>query len=405
MHLRLRALRPGMTGTSAQRPARIVPPSAPRTAPGSRAMPGTADSDTLTSTFSEIATVISELTGAPLHRPDPCRARELVQGRRVLITGAGGSIGSELAAQLGALDTASLVLVDHSESALHDLELRLYGRALMTSATTVLADVRDREGIEAVFTRHRPDIVLHTAALKHVPLLQRYPREAWRTNVHGTANVLRAANRCGTARVVNISTDKAACAASVLGRSKQIGEALTAHYGTRTALTAVSVRFGNVLGSRGSVLHTFVRQARAGGPLTITDPEATRYLMTIPQACALVLDAAASDGSGRTLVLDMGAPVRILDIAEVLLDHLGVDCPIIYTGLRPGEKQHEQLCSPAEDAAGERHGRFLDLPVRPFDPDLLPGPDTWDDTARALLVPEEDLPATASADDIQEALR
>src|SRR5699024_2727056 len=189
------------------------------------------------------------------------------------------------------LDPGRLLMLDRDESALHELQLTLDGSALLDTPETILADIRDPEAIDAVFETHRPQIVFHAAALKHLPLLQRYPREAWMTNVHGTSHLLQAALRHGTGRFVNVSTDKAAGPVSVLGRSKRIAEALTAHAAETSGLAFVSVRFGNVLGSRGSVVPTFVEQVRRGGPLTITHPEVTRFVMTIPEACALLLSA------------------------------------------------------------------------------------------------------------------
>src|SRR5699024_1036397 len=201
----------------------------------------------------------------------------------------------------------------------------------------------DRPTRDSVFAQARPDIVLHAAALKHLPMLQRFPLEGWKTNVHGTLNVLGAAHRAGVTAVVKISTDKAAAPTSQLGRSKRLGERLVAEYARRVPGTYLSVRFGNVLGSRGSVLDSFRAQLRAGGPLTVTDPDVTRYFMTIPAACQLVLQAAVIGENGHVMVLDMGEPVRIVDLAKNLIALADADSEIVFTGLRPGEKLDEEL--------------------------------------------------------------
>lgn len=327
------------------------------------------------------------LSGHAPQAPDLGAAGELVAGRRVLVTGAGGSIGAELVRQLRGLRPARLVLLDRDESALHELLMSLDGAALLDTPETVLADIRDPRSLDAAFAEHRPEMVFHAAALKHLPLLQRFPREAWMTNVHGTRHVLDAACRHGTRRFVNISTDKAASPSSVLGRSKRVAEALTAHVAEHTGLPFVSVRFGNVLGSRGSVVPAFVEQVRRGGPLTITHPEVSRFVMTIPQACALVLSATTVGGPGETLVLDMGEPVRIVDLAGAITELSGVECPIIYTGLRPGEKLHEELFSEHEQLDRTEQDGISRIRCTPIDPAALPGIDAWSPHVREMMVP------------------
>ncbi|MGH9121349.1 MAG: SDR family NAD(P)-dependent oxidoreductase, partial [Acidimicrobiales bacterium] len=212
-------------------------------------------------------------------------------GSRVLVTGAGGSIGSELCRQVHAFGPATLVMLDRDESALHQVQLSIEGSALLDTRALVVCDIRDRAALDAVFDEHRPHVVFHAAALKHLPLLEMWPQEAVKTNVYGTANVLDVARRYGARRFVNISTDKAAFPTSVLGYSKRLAEGLTADAGRDADGTFLSVRFGNVLGSRGSAISAFRVQVDAGGPITVTDPDVTRYFMTVEEAVRLVVQA------------------------------------------------------------------------------------------------------------------
>jgi FlaA1/EpsC-like NDP-sugar epimerase len=282
-------------------------------------------------------------------------------GARVLVTGAGGSIGSELCHQIRRHGPAQLVMLDRDESALHALQLALHGRALLDSADVVLADIRDAPRIAAVFAEHQPQVVFHAAALKHQPLLERYPDEAAKTNIGGTVNVLRAAAAVNVDRLVNISTDKAADPTCVLGATKRAAERLTAGYGPW-----VSVRFGNVLGSRGSVLDAFAAQIAAGGPLTVTHPDMARYFMTVQEAVQLVIHAAAIGQPGEVLVLDMGRPVRIVDIARRMAAAAGQpDLTIEYTGLRPGEKLAETLLGAGECDRRPAHPLISHVTVPP----------------------------------------
>lgn len=264
-------------------------------------------------------------------------------GRRVLVTGAGGSIGSELCRQIHQFGPAELMMLDRDESALHAVQLSIHGRALLDGGEVILCDIRDERAVQTIFDQRRPEVVFHAAALKHLPMLEQYPAEAVKTNIIGTRIVLDAACRSGVTTFVNISTDKAANPCSVLGYSKRIAEAITAGRAVRTQRDFVSVRFGNVLGSRGSVLTSFARQIAEGGPVTVTDPDVTRYFMTIEEACQLVVQAAAIGRPGEALVLDMGAPIRILDVAHQLMEQAGSRVPVEFTGLRIGEKMHEDL--------------------------------------------------------------
>lgn len=295
-----------------------------------------------------------------------------LNGKRVLITGAGGSIGAELARQVHRFGPASLTLLDRDESALHAVQLAIYGHGLLDSPETALADIRDKESLRAIFKEARPEIVFHAAALKHLPMLERFPAEGWKTNVLGTLNLLQLSAELGVERFVNISTDKAADATSVLGSTKRLAEQLTAWQAQVTGLPYMSVRFGNVLGSRGSMLHTFNAQIAAGGPLTVTHPDVTRYFMTIPEACELVVQAGAMGDGGVVMVLEMGEPVRILDVAERMISLSGAEgIQIVFSGLRTGEKLHEVLFSEEERAVSTEHPMIRAVSVPPIDPTEL----------------------------------
>lgn len=275
---------------------------------------------------------------------DLAGASELLAGKRVVVTGAGGSIGSEMVRQL--LEAhARVIALDHDETLLHDAMLT-WPEAEAVDA--VLCDVRDGDELTTTLEAHQPELVFHAAALKHVPILERYPAQAVKTNVLGTANVLRAARHCGVSRFVMISTDKAVNPESVLGATKRIAEMLVQTAAATDPNTVyAAVRFGNVLGSRGSVVPTFMSQIRRGGPVTITDPEMTRYFMTVGEAIGLVLQAAALAENGEVFVLDMGEPARIEELARRMIRLAGLvpgrDIEMVFTGPRPGEKKTEIL--------------------------------------------------------------
>jgi FlaA1/EpsC-like NDP-sugar epimerase len=298
---------------------------------------------------------------------------DYLAGKRVLVTGAGGSIGSELCRQLRRFNPAELIMLDRDESALHEVQLSIEGRAMLDSANLVVCDIRDRPTLDRLFGARRPEVVFHAAALKHLPLLERHPGEALQTNVWGTLNLLEAAEANGVERFVNISTDKAADPTSVLGYSKRVTERLTAYTAAQASGDYLSVRFGNVLGSRGSVLTTFRAQIAAGGPVTVTHPDVTRYFMTVEEAVQLVVQAGAIGRSGEVLVLDMGHPVRIADVARQLVDQAERRVDIVYTGLRTGEKLHEALLGRGEVDSRPAHQLISQLPVEPMDPSLVRG--------------------------------
>ena len=304
--------------------------------------------------------------------------------RRVLVTGAGGSIGSELCRQLVRFNPSEIIMLDRDESALHEVQLSINGRALLDTPQTVLADLRDEQAINEVFDSRKPQVVFHAAALKHLPLLERYPHEAYQTNVLGTATVLNAAQRTGVEVFVNISTDKAANPISVLGFSKKIAERLTADLASRTKQGKyVSVRFGNVLGSRGSVLMSFRDQIAKGGPVTVTHRGVTRYFMTISEAVQLVVQAGAIGRTGEVLVLDMGKPVNIYEVAEQLVRNSGQPIKIEVVGLRVGEKVHEELFADGETDERPRHPLISHVAAKPINQSILT---KNPENSRALMV-------------------
>ncbi len=334
---------------------------------------------------------MADLLGRHQVQTDLSEVAGYLAGKRVLVTGAGGSIGSELCRQIHRLGPARLGMLDRDESALHALQLSIDGKGLLSTRDLILADIRDPGRLGCVFEEFRPEVVFHAAALKHLPMLQMYPEEGCKTNVIGTWNVLSAAGAVGVGVFVNISTDKAADPTSVLGSTKRSAEHLTAQAALDYSGRYVSVRFGNVLGSRGSVLTAFAEQVRRGGPVTVTDRDVTRYFMTISEAVQLVLQAGALGGTGEVMVLDMGVPVRIVDVAEQLIAMSGRRIAIEYTGLRPGEKLHEVLASASEALRPTAHRLISHVPVAPMTLDQVA--DLLDMYCQALDVRE--LPAVA----------
>lgn len=294
-----------------------------------------------------------------------------LRGNTVLVTGAGGSIGSELCKQISRFDPAKLIMLDRDETGLQLAQIGVSGHGLLDTKDIVLADIREQEVLLNIFKEIKPDVVFHAAALKHLPVLEQFPDEAWKTNVLGTHNVLEAANSVGVKTFINISTDKAADPTSILGKSKKLAEGLTSWYAETTGAKYLSVRFGNVLGSRGSLLPTFSSLIESGGPLTVTHPDVTRFFMTIPEACQLVLQAGAIGRPQDVLILDMGEPVKIMDIANRMIEISGKKIEIVYTGLRPGEKLHEDLYGSKEDSEVLTHELISHAKVSPLDPGEL----------------------------------
>ena len=277
--------------------------------------------------------------------------RGALWGKRVLVTGAGGSIGSELCRQLAKLNPEALILLERNENNLFDIEQEM--RVILGErAIPCLADVRDEEQIDLAMLEHRPQVVFHAAAYKHVPMMERYPAAAIDNNVRGTRVVVEASHRHHVERFLLVSTDKAVNPTSLMGASKRVAELVLHQQGRRTTMRCCAVRFGNVLGSRGSVLHTFRRQIERGGPVTVTHADVTRFFMTIPEASRLLLQAVAIGTGGETFLLDMGESVRILDMARQMIRLAGLtedEVPIEIVGLRPGEKMHEELLRSCEN--------------------------------------------------------
>ncbi len=313
---------------------------------------------------------------------------EQIAGKVILVTGAGGSIGSELCRQILPFGPGKLYLLDRDESGLQATQLSLSGSGLLDTDDIVLADIRDLGTLRTVFQRAAPEMVFHAAALKHLPLLESHPLEAWKSNVLGTHNVLTAAAEAGVGTFVNISTDKAADPTCVLGYSKRAAERLTAAFAQNQTGRYVSVRFGNVLGSRGSVVHAFTAQIDRGGPVTVTHPEVERYFMLIPEACQLVLEAASIGGNGEVLVLDMGEQVKILEVAQTLIKMSGrTDIDITYSGLRPGEKLGEDLFSMDEQRRDTAHELVARVDVPALDVEaVMDASFANDDEARAWML-------------------
>jgi FlaA1/EpsC-like NDP-sugar epimerase len=329
---------------------------------------------------------------------DTTLASRLVLGRRVLVTGAGGSIGSELSRQIATLSPAALVLLDRYENGLHALHLELTERKGHCPTTAVIGDVCDADRMSAVMNAHRPEIVFHAAAHKHVPLMEANPCEAVKNNVRGTRVLGDAAVACGVERFILISTDKAVNPSSVMGASKRVAELIVSNEGQRGAGIFAVVRFGNVLASNGSVVPRFLEQIQAGGPVTVTHPEVRRYFMLIPEAVHLMLQAAALAKGGDIFVLEMGEQVHVLDLARNLIRLSGripdEEISIVFTGLRPGEKLCEELVAEDESIEAPSSGGVRRVVARA-------APD-WSALQRAVielerLAAEDDGPAVFKA--------
>ncbi|MFL0206604.1 nucleoside-diphosphate sugar epimerase/dehydratase [Aquirufa sp. 2-AUSEE-184A6] len=309
---------------------------------------------------------IEDLLGREVIQMNNKRIGEEISGKIILVTGAAGSIGSEIVRQLIAYFPAKLVLVDQAESALYDLEYELAGKVPTNVQLIVnVADVSDTRRISKIFKNHRPDIVFHAAAYKHVPLMENNPYEAIKTNVIGTRILAELASEVGVEKFVMVSTDKAVNPTNVMGATKRLAEMYTQSMnqieGVKTKF--IATRFGNVLGSNGSVIPLFKKQIERGGPVTVTHPEITRYFMTIPEACELVLEAATMGQGGEVFVFDMGESVKIIDLAKKMITLSGLrvdkDIEIRYTGLRPGEKLYEELLNNDENTLPTHHPKIL----------------------------------------------
>ena len=322
--------------------------------------------------FNQIKSInIEELLEREPIKLDNILINEQLNHKIILITGAAGSIGSELARQCSKFNPSLLVLLDQAESPLHDLELEFDEKSVSFKHEVVIGDVRNKERLRNVFKTFKPQIVFHAAAYKHVPMMENNPSESILTNILGTKTVADLAVEYKVEKFVMISTDKAVNPTNVMGASKRIAEIYTQSLGKKSNTKFITTRFGNVLGSNGSVIPRFKKQIEQGGPITITHPEITRFFMTIPEACQLVLEAGCMGNGGEIFVFDMGKSVKIIDLARNMIKLSGLkentDIKIIYTGLRPGEKLYEELLASSENTLPTHHKQILVGKVREYE--------------------------------------
>ncbi len=328
-----------------------------------------------------IAPGLLEIIKGPVHleqirdvRPEDLLGRETVEfdeaeiaaflaGHTVLVTGAGGSIGSEICRVVSRFKVKRLVLLGRGENQIFEIEREMRVAHPGLDIVPAIIDVRDRDALVRVFQQYRPEIVYHTAAHKHVHYMEAFPSEAVKNNIGGTVNVIEAARAAGTSRVVMLSTDKAADPQGMMGATKRVAEFVLATHNRPGGPRLITVRFGNVLASRGSVVPLFVAQIHAGGPVTVSHEDATRFFMSIKEACMLVVQASLMGEGGEIFILKMGEPIRIAELARDLIAlfglRAGTDVKIEYTGLRPGEKMHESLVAAGEEAVASRHPQIL----------------------------------------------
>ena len=297
--------------------------------------------------------------------------RNVLNGKVIMITGSAGSIGSELVRQIAYYKPQKLIVLDQAESPLVNLDLEIREKLKFENIVPVIADVRDRVRLDQIFNRYKPELVFHAAAYKHVPIMEAYPREAVSVNVAGTKNVADLADKYGTAKFVMVSTDKAVNPTNVMGASKRVAEMYIQSKDKDSSTQYITTRFGNVLGSNGSVVPRFRRQIEQGGPVTVTHKDITRYFMTIPEASQLVLEAGVMGNGGEIFLFDMGEPVRILDLAEKIIALAGLkpyeDIDIEFTGLRPGEKLTEELLTHSENSIPTHHSKITKARKQEFD--------------------------------------
>lgn len=297
--------------------------------------------------------------------------RQEVAGKIILVTGAAGSIGSEIVRQVIRFGPKRIILLDQAESPLYEMEMELYDKYKQQAYKVVIGDIRNKERMENVFRTYKPNIVFHAAAYKHVPMMELNPSESLLTNVFGTKNLADLSVQYGVEKFVMVSTDKAVNPTNVMGASKRVAEIYIQSLNKNTATKFITTRFGNVLGSSGSVIPRFRQQLENGGPITITHPDITRYFMTIPEACQLVLEAGAMGNGGEIFIFDMGESVKIVDLAKKMIKLSGLvldkDVKIVYTGLRPGEKLFEELLSDHENTLPTHHKQILVAKVKEYD--------------------------------------
>ena len=305
---------------------------------------------------------LNDLLGREPIALDEARISHYLRGKCVLVTGAGGSIGSEICRQVARFAPGKLVLFENAETPLFNIDQELNNAYPELSTIPIIGDVRNRSRVQVIFDEQMPQVVFHAAAYKHVPMMEHNPAEAVNNNIQGTRLVADAADACGVEKFVMVSTDKAVRPANVMGSTKRVAELYVQALNNRSRTNFVTTRFGNVLGSNGSVIPTFKEQIAQGGPLTVTDPEVTRFFMTIPEATQLVLQAGSMGRGGEIYLFDMGEPVKILDLARELIRLSGLqpdeDIEIVYTGLRPGEKLYEELLLDAEGVLPTPHEKI-----------------------------------------------
>lgn len=339
-----------------------------RTKAKSRTLPGMYEIIDGKVSFSKIRDVqIEDLLGRDEVKLDIEGLSTLIESKVVMVTGGGGSIGSELCRQIARFNPSELVVIDIYENNLYDLQQEIMRNNKELNFTPIITSVRDKNRIDDIVKDKKPCVIFHAAAHKHVPLMENNPKDAIKNNVYGTLNVVQAAHKYNAEKFVLISTDKAVNPTNVMGATKRIAEMIIQTYNSISKTEFVAVRFGNVLGSNGSVIPLFKKQIEDGGPVTVTDERIIRYFMTIPEACNLVLEAAAMAKGGEIFVLDMGAPVKIVDLARDLIHLSGfepdVDIPIKIVGLRPGEKLYEELLVDSENMKKTTNDKiFIDEP-------------------------------------------
>lgn len=313
---------------------------------------------------------IEDLLERDVIKLDELKLESELKDRTVVVTGAAGSIGSEIVRQLFQFQVAHLILIDNAETPLHHLSLELEEISRDIPYTTILGDVRNERLMQSIFTRFKPEIVYHAAAYKHVPLMESNPREAVLTNIVGSKILADISLKHKVSRFIMISTDKAVRPTSVMGASKRVAEIYTQSMNALNSTRFITTRFGNVLGSNGSVIPLFEKQIRKGGPLTITHPDVTRFFMTIPEACQLVLEASIMGQGGEIYIFDMGESVKIVDLARKMVKlsglELGKDIQITYTGLRPGEKLYEELLNDKENNIATHHPQIMIAKVQEY---------------------------------------
>jgi FlaA1/EpsC-like NDP-sugar epimerase len=319
--------------------------------------------------------------------------KQCLEGKRVLVTGAGGSIGAELVRQAGRFNPQAVALLDFSEYNLFSLEIEFRQRFSLIPVSVFLTDIRKKDSVRQSFREFNPDVVLHAAAYKHVPMQELLPWEAVYNNILGTRNMVEVSLESGVKRFVRVSTDKAVRPTNVMGATKRVAEMLTACVNGDSEIRFMAVRFGNVIGSSGSVIPLFQEQIFRGSPLTVTHPDVTRYFMSIPEAAQLILQAGAMGNGKEIFILDMGEPIRIVDLARDMIRLSGLepdrDIPIQFTGLRPGEKLYEELITEGEGIVSTDHEKILVLKGEAHNcevlntqiDELLAAADTYDATA------------------------